>query len=121
MRLKRLDLILISGLIATSSVLLIFNFSRPAGGMALALIGNDNRQILDLSIDSVYIFQGRISPVVITVRDNAVRVSESGCPLQLCIHRGKISRVGESIVCLPNRLAVYIVKGKPRIVDAIAG
>ena len=40
-----------------------------------------------------------------------LRVSESTCPTQDCVHTGLITRSGQSIVCLPARLAVRLVGG----------
>ena len=34
---------------------------------------------------------------------------ESDCKDQICIHMGHITRAGESIICLPNRLIISLV------------
>ena len=44
----------------------------------------------------------------ITVKDGFVFVSESNCPDKLCERFGKISKSGESIICVPNKLTVKI-------------
>ena len=35
-------------------------------------------------------------------------MKEANCPDKLCIHQGKISKNGETIVCLPHGLIVEI-------------
>jgi hypothetical protein len=45
---------------------------------------------------------------VVQISSGKVRVSEASCKNQVCVHHSAISRSGESIVCLPNRLAVRI-------------
>lgn len=40
-----------------------------------------------------------------------VRVSESNCPTQDCVHTGEISRAGQSIVCLPARIVIQLEGG----------
>lgn len=35
-------------------------------------------------------------------------MTDASCPDKLCVHQGKADRVGESIVCLPNRVVVSI-------------
>lgn len=40
--------------------------------------------------------------------DDQVRFLEADCPDQICIQKGYISRIGETIVCLPNRLVIEI-------------
>jgi hypothetical protein len=56
------------------------------------------------------------------VHDNGIEVVESDCPEKICISMGFIDRVGETIICLPNRMIVEIVgDGGDRLeVDAIS-
>lgn len=44
----------------------------------------------------------------IEIQDGEVRMVYSGCPDHLCEYQGAISRDGEMIVCLPNRVVVQI-------------
>jgi len=41
-----------------------------------------------------------------------VRMIDSACPDKLCVKSGWISRQGESIVCLPNRVVIEITGGE---------
>ena len=50
----------------------------------------------------------------------SVRVSESDCPGQDCVHTGAISRAGQSIVCLPAQVVISLV-GAASDVDAVLG
>lgn len=45
---------------------------------------------------------------LVEIGDGEVRVIEADCPDQLDVKQGYISKVGEVIVCLPNRLVVEI-------------
>lgn len=45
---------------------------------------------------------------LIEIGDEKVRVIEADCPDQLDIKQGYISKTGEVIVCLPNRLVIEI-------------
>jgi len=45
---------------------------------------------------------------LIEIGDEKVRVIEADCPDKLDVKQGYISRVGEVIVCLPNRLVIEI-------------
>ena len=53
-------------------------------------------------------------------KDGAVYVASSDCPNQDCVHSGAISRAGQSIVCLPARVAVTL-EGAASDYDLIAG
>jgi len=48
---------------------------------------------------------------MVVINGGAVAVVEASCKNQVCVKHGAISRSGESIVCLPNRLVVRIENG----------
>lgn len=47
------------------------------------------------------------------IQEKTAWVSEASCPDKICVHQGKISRDGEMIVCLPNRLVIQIKGVQP--------
>lgn len=49
---------------------------------------------------------------LIEIGDEKVRVIEANCPDQIDVKQGWISHIGETLICLPNRLVVEI-KGLP--------
>ena len=48
---------------------------------------------------------------IVEIKGGTVSVTEASCKNQVCVRHGAISRSGESIVCLPNRLVVRIENG----------
>ncbi len=48
---------------------------------------------------------------VVVISGGTVTVTEASCKNQVCVRHAGISRSGESIVCLPNRLVVRIGSG----------
>lgn len=56
----------------------------------------------------------------ITTRDGRAAITESNCPGEDCVHTGWISRSGRSIVCLPNKVEIRIVGGRPEEDDVDA-
>ena len=46
--------------------------------------------------------------VQIEAKHNAIRVKESTCPHQYCVHTGWISEAGRSIICVPYELVITI-------------
>ena len=60
---------------------------------------------------------------VLHVEDGTAYITDANCPDKLCEKTGKISRVNESIVCLPNKVVVTI-KGdetEDKEIDAVSG
>ncbi len=60
-------------------------------------------------------------PLTIRLTKDGAEVTESSCPTQDCLHTGKITRSGESIICLPNRLVIQLSGGSGETVDAALG
>ena len=50
----------------------------------------------------------------IRIQDRTVRMIEADCPDQICVNHLAISRDGESIICLPNKVVIAIEAGDTR-------
>ena len=59
-------------------------------------------------------------PLTIRLEPGRVCIVESACPSQDCVHTGWISRAGEQIICLPNRLVISLTGGQQEF-DAVTG
>ena len=46
--------------------------------------------------------------LTIAAEGDGVRVAESDCPTQDCVHTGVITRAGQSIVCLPAQVVIHL-------------
>lgn len=47
----------------------------------------------------------------VTIKDSTVSMSFSDCHGQDCIHQGEITKSGEAIICLPNKVVLEITGG----------
>ena len=114
-RLKRDIILVLSMVIIAAAAFLIINFAVKKDG-SYEVIKVDGKVIKTLDLNSgettieVNGYQGGVNKVVIN--DGKVSMTEADCPDELCVKTGKISRVGETIVCLPHRVVVEI-KGSP--------
>lgn len=116
---------LLALLVAAAAAALLF-FLRPAESNFLTA-----SIVLDGETIGTYDLTGLTEPVTLTVdqadypltiRLEPVRVciGESACPSQDCVHTGWISRAGEQIICLPNRLVISLTGGQQEF-DAVTG
>jgi hypothetical protein len=64
-------------------------------------------------------FDGGTSLLVI--QNGEAWVEEASCPDGLCQNMGKISKNGQSIVCLPNKVVVEVTNGQETDIDFMAG
>lgn len=57
---------------------------------------------------------------VLVIRDGKAYMEKADCPDQLCVKQGPVGKSGESIICLPHKLAVQIVGGETGEMDSLA-
>lgn len=104
---KKADIILIVSLLAFSvllvTLLLIF---RSDGEVAVVEIDGVRVAEYSLSEDGEYALGGGSNLLVI--EDGSAYMREANCPDLTCVKKGKVRYVGESIVCLPNRISVTV-------------
>lgn len=100
------------------AVLFLPRASQPAAKVEIYHQGQLVKT-LSLDRDDSFTFVGKYTNVI-TVQDGKVSVSHSDCPGEDCVHSGKISAAGRSLVCLPNGVEVRIV-GKADDVDFVVG
>lgn len=62
----------------------------------------DEKTEMSLEIDSTYGYNN------IVIDSGYVNMIQADCPDQICVVERKINRVGEMIICLPNRTLVEI-------------
>ena len=62
--------------------------------------------------------------VVVHIAPDGVCVKDSPCPDKVCVNTGKLTRSGQSAVCLPERVSVKLLtaeEGPRSQPDAVAG
>lgn len=59
------------------------------------------------------VFSGNGYTLRVEFAPDGVRVLEADCPTQDCVHTGVIKRGGQSVVCLPARIAIRLEGGAP--------
>ena len=107
---------LLAALFLLAAALLWLFLAKPSNAPAAVLeisVDGNLTETLDLNQDqelSIPGFRGGSNRLII--QDGQAWVQEATCPDHLCIRQGKISREGEMIVCLPNRM-IAKVKGHP--------
>ena len=98
-----------------------FFAAKTAGGLTVSVtIDGETVEHCALSNYEGGTYESRGYTLTVAVENGAVRVSESDCPNQDCVHSGAISRAGQSIVCLPARVTVTL-EGAASDYDLIAG
>jgi len=114
------DVFLIAGLLFLSAAAFAGIHSVGFAGKHV-VVEVDGSRVLELPLDKdvVQSVTGPRGETVIVVENSEVRIDRSECPHHYCERMGSISRRGEIIVCVPNRVVVSIKGGSES--DAIDG
>lgn len=105
---KDLLLIAILFMIAIISILCL-SFLPHSGKYAEVLVGSNPVYITPLSSNQTYTIDGVTGHNYLVIENNEAYLSDATCPDKLCVNMGKISKAGQSIICLPNEVVIRIV------------
>ena len=106
----RYDLVLILLLVFVSLVaLLILSLTRTEGARVEVTKDGEHYATYSLSDEGEYpIGDGNI----LVIEDGWAYMKSADCPDRTCVNRGKIHYTNQTIVCLPNRVAVKVISGE---------
>ena len=106
-------LILLIILISISSFAYInrYAFSEREKYVSIQVDGKEIKKVIfdpqlagnTIAVETEYVYN------LIEIGDEKVRVLEADCPDKIDVKQGYISRIGETIVCLPNHLVIEIM------------
>lgn len=119
----RRDLILLAVFLLIGGAALLFQLARPAaaGGVAEVSVDGELVAALPLSEDGEMVVEGYGGGEnTLVIRDGEADIVAATCPDGVCVRHRPVSREGESIICLPNRVVVTICGGKEAAVDGVA-
>jgi hypothetical protein len=103
------DKLLMGGIL----VLSLFSFFavssiRKTGRYVVVEVDGVESHRLNLKETHTLEVEGPIGKTVIKINNGQARVISSDCPHKLCVRSGAISRAGDLIVCVPNKVVVRI-------------
>ena len=99
-------------LIAALCLFVVFKTTRKNGSYVCIKQGKNIVEDSEYEIKSFY------GSNTLVIKDGYAYMSESSCKDHLCEKMGKISNVGETIICLPNEVFVEIISSKEKY-DAV--
>ncbi len=107
MKFKPLD---IAAIVISLAAVAAFSIGAYGGGDAGQVVveASGVRYRFPITTDRVESFAGPRGDTIVEISDATVRVTTSPCPDQICVAAGSISRTGQFIACLPNRVSVTL-------------
>ena len=116
---KTKDFILIGTIVAISLVLLLcVNLTQEEGAGVVVKINGNEIGRYSLATDGTYELNGGTN--ILAIKDGAAYLSDANCPDNLCVKQGKISKTGQVITCLPNKLTVSVYGADENDVDLVS-
>ena len=102
----------------TLIALLIWLFPSGGGEIVEIRVNGELYETLPLGEDALIEIKSEFGVNVVEIGNSCVSISESDCKNRLC-NKETISKKGQSIVCLPNKLSVTIVDKSTNETDVL--
>jgi hypothetical protein len=99
-------------LVGSLTLLVGLRASRDTPATAVVTVERAEVARLPLDREARVTIAGALGPVIVEVRDGAVRVAESPCPERICMAAGWKRHAGDVIACVPSGVLVRLVGGK---------
>ena len=90
---------------------------KERGTAAVVSFEGETVAEIPLDRDGVYPLEG--FDMELTVKNGEICVSRSDCPDKICEKTGFISGSRQSIVCLPNRASIRLIKNTESNIDVV--
>lgn len=115
----RIDVLVIAALLLLSLlVVLVIEFTKQEGAYVEITLDGTTVAQYSLAVDGVYPLNGGTN--VLVIQNGEAYMSASNCPDHVCENTGRVRYVGQTIICLPNRLTVTIVGSSDGSVDFVS-
>jgi hypothetical protein len=112
------DIIIMSLILALAAVLFVFSTGGEAGS-SLKITTPDGVVYLTRSCE--YKIESNGYELTVIFAGGEAYIENSTCPGHDCVRSGRISKLGQSIICLPSRVSLELVGDGREVVDAEIG
>ena len=116
------DVVLIGALIAVFAVIvLLLMAGKTEGNKVVVSVSGNVIKTFPINKDTTYEIPGAYGGKNYLIIENGeAYLTDATCPDKICIHMGKISMVGQSIICLPNEVVITVEgDGQNRQADTV--
>ena len=104
---KKRDFILIGAIVAVIAIAIaVLSLTKKDGDYVIVRVNGNEVARYSLSQDGEYSLNGGTN--ILHIEGGEAWLTEADCPDHLCVKQGKISKTGQVITCLPNKLTVTV-------------
>ncbi len=121
--LRKKDIFLIAILVAILLIIIsVLSFSNRQGSKVIVSVDGSVTASYPLSEDLTTTIEGYNGGTnTLVIKDGKAFLTDTSCPDHLCEKMGRISSVGQSVICLPNRVVIEITGEDSSEYDAVVG
>ena len=108
---KKGDYLIIAAIAVAAGLIFLTGFQSQSGPVTVLITQNEQpvyEVIMTGLKEPVYLQVGGKYQNDILIAHDGVRVTDATCPHKTCVHTGLISKSGQSIICLENRVIIRI-------------
>lgn len=91
-----------------SILFILYFYNKKEANYANVYYKSDIILKIDLNKNDTYTVKGDNGDVVIEVLNKKIKVIKENSPYHICSKQNAISNVGESIICLPNKIIIEL-------------
>lgn len=117
--LKLGDIVLILMVIIGLAFLSFHLYGNDQGNKEVMIIGQNFRGVYPIEKNRKIEVKGPLGDTIVVIENGKAWIEYSPCREKICMKMGKISRVGQQVVCVPNRVLVEI-EGRNGDIDAVS-
>ena len=100
-------------LVVAGGLFLFLKFSADDGEQVIVKVDKKEIARYNLNTDREVVIDGKDGGKnTLVIKDGKAYIKDATCPDKLCEHQGKIHMVGQSLICLPNRVVIEITDDK---------
>lgn len=125
---RRHDAVLGLALLIVAMALFVVDITKASNddGNKTVVVSIDGKKEAEypLNKDETYLIYGsHLGTNKLVIKDGEAYIEEASCPDKQCVKQGKISKAGEMLVCLPNRVVIKIVDANEEepVIDGVSG
>ena len=119
---KKGDIILIAAAFITAAILFLClnTFNGNRGDYVQIEVGGETAEMLSLDADTLYDIKTENGITnTLEISNGKAKMIYADCPDKICVNHKSISKNGEAIICLPNKVVVTVISDNEEI-DGVA-
>jgi hypothetical protein len=108
MKLRPLDYVALSLALVVVGGFSVFAYAGRDRVGEVVIEASGSQWIYPLDVDRRELVRGPLGDTVIVIKGGTASVEDSPCPDKLCVHMPAVSKPGQWIACLPNKVFVRV-------------